>query len=757
MSAASAPHSEQAQHPLDFRDDINGLRAVAIALVVCFHAFPGLAPGGFIGVDIFFVISGYLISRIVLKDLDAGRFEFMPFYGRRARRLLPALFLVLGSTAAFGWISLYSFEFESLGKHTLGALAFVSNLVAWNEVGYFDEAALRKPLIHLWSLGVEEQFYLFFPAVIWAATRCRFRALHVIAVGLLASFAANIAMAASDPGAAFFSPMTRIWEILIGSMLAAVQRERAHVCGSGSQSSMHTARPTSHRLARDGLSVIGASLIGVAAVEFDSSLIFPGWYALLPTCGTALLIAAGERAAINRLVLANRWIGALGLISYPLYLWHWPLLSLGAILQPDARPMTVNIVAVVAAIALSALTYLGVERPLASLRRSRSRVLLVGVPGVAIALLAGIAFSASGLPMRAASIAMPRDLRSDSTTARPPYRVNGCDLPRSDESLFAYCQHDSRGRARFAILGDSKAASLAPGLFFNTRADGFWMFMGGYKPGSTPIPVLTSAPEFGSSQASLHAALAAIAHDEQIRVVVLATATRSLFVFAEGDSIAPLAESQEYPVAYEGLDRAVGYLVDAGKKVVLLLDNPTFRDPVLCASRTTSVGWVNALLHLRAGQSSCQMSIDKQLALSARYRQLLDAVAARHPGAAKVFDTLQVLCDQSTGTCSGMAGDHHLYSYSDHISLFAAQEVAATLIPFVEQYANESCGAGCSRDQVERVVSSSCETDALTNLSAAAPPDVGAKAIPPTRARNVQSRYVLTPSTCFEGVMSDRP
>jgi peptidoglycan/LPS O-acetylase OafA/YrhL len=208
------PHaSSSTSQTLRYRPDIDGLRGVAVLLVVIFHAVPGNAPGGFVGVDVFFVISGFLITGIILNDQQRQRFSFANFYARRIRRIFPALIVVLLATYAVGWYLLMPDEFASLGRNVLGGAAFVSNFVLWSAVGYFDFEAGSKPLLHLWSLGVEEQFYIFWPLTLWLAARAgRRSAGPFIAWGLLlASFALDLAVSAASPPAAFYLPVTRIW------------------------------------------------------------------------------------------------------------------------------------------------------------------------------------------------------------------------------------------------------------------------------------------------------------------------------------------------------------------------------------------------------------------------------------------------------------------------------------------------------------------------------------------------------------------
>jgi peptidoglycan/LPS O-acetylase OafA/YrhL len=206
-------------HP-KYRPDIDGLRAIAVLSVVAFHAFPNLVKGGLIGVDVFFVISGYIISTIIFENLDRGTFSLAEFYARRIRRIFPALLLVLVASYAFGWFALLADEYKQLGKHIAAGAGFVSNIVLWNEAGYFDNSAETKPLLHLWSLGIEEQFYIVWPLLLWLTWKQKFNLLTITIPLAAASFYLSVKGIGKDEVANFYSPQTRFWELLSGSLLA---------------------------------------------------------------------------------------------------------------------------------------------------------------------------------------------------------------------------------------------------------------------------------------------------------------------------------------------------------------------------------------------------------------------------------------------------------------------------------------------------------------------------------------------------------
>jgi len=346
-----------------YRPDIDGLRGLAVTAVLAFHAFPDALPSGFIGVDIFFVISGYLIGGILLKDQYEGRFSLRAFYARRIRRIFPALLLILAASLGLGWFCLLTSEYQQLGKHTAAAAAFVSNLVLWMEAGYFDSVAETKPLLHLWSLAVEEQFYIIFPFLIRAAAKCRSAFVWLFGGLALLSFSYNVGHALEHSAAAFYSPLSRFWELACGGLLAYVHLRKVEQDRQYAEGGDLEADATKFHLATLQ-SLIGIVLLAAGFIEIDKTLPFPGKWALLPVLGTALLIAAGPSAFVNRRLLSNRALVGLGLISYPLYLWHWPLLSFAHIQLSGTLPVDVRVGALALSLVLAWLTYVMLEKPI---------------------------------------------------------------------------------------------------------------------------------------------------------------------------------------------------------------------------------------------------------------------------------------------------------------------------------------------------------------------------------------------------------
>jgi peptidoglycan/LPS O-acetylase OafA/YrhL len=366
--AGVPPEAENIRSSALYRPDIDGIRAFAVAAVVLFHAGITQMHGGFIGVDVFFVISGYLISGIILRGLRNDRFSLTGFYVRRINRILPALILVLIVTALLGWLFMFAEEFTVLGKHTFAGSTFSSNFFFWKEQGYFDSR--DRPLLHLWSLAVEEQFYIFWPLLlflIWKGAR-NVRA-AILAVVVL-SFCANIWLVYHRHGvAAFYLPASRFWEILAGSLLIDVELSEDRASRWWRDISVRHREP---------LSVGGALLIAFSIYRVQPGAAWPSWQGIIPVLGTMLLISAGAGAWINTRILGNRAVVGLGLVSYPLYLWHWPLIVFSAMVYEGISPVWLRTAVVMLSLALAIVTYRVIERPVRfGARKERSALRLL--------------------------------------------------------------------------------------------------------------------------------------------------------------------------------------------------------------------------------------------------------------------------------------------------------------------------------------------------------------------------------------------
>ena len=434
-----------------YRPDVDGLRALAVLAVVVFHAAPRQLPGGFLGVDVFFVISGFLISGLVLDQLRAGTFTMSGFYLRRARRILPALLLTLVVVSLLALAILLPDELTNFAKLLIGSVTFVPNLVLLSEVDYFDTGAHLKPLLHMWSLGVEEQFYFVWPVFLMLMARRDRPALTLtlIVALALASFVAHLVIFRDSPQASFYLPFTRFWELMIGAALAA-RPAGATLFGAS-------------RWVNGAMSIAGILLIATVMLgEVHETL--GAFVGVAPTVGAAMFIAAGPEALANRTAFSWRPVVYVGLISYPLYLWHWPLLSFLRIIQIHDREMyrLLRVLMVVLAVAAAALTYHLVERPVRKrqdLWRIGARLLLlllaVGAWGVVI-------IAMNGFPGRTTlkenPIAWPKELRNTERCME----TQGYPSEFREEVLCVRNDYDHAPEV--VVLGDSHSNALTPGV-----------------------------------------------------------------------------------------------------------------------------------------------------------------------------------------------------------------------------------------------------------------------------------------------------
>ena len=474
IKAPPTHHQQESKHLTHpkYRPDIDGLRAIAVLSVVGFHAFPSLVKGGFIGVDIFFVISGYLISTIIFGNLESNTFSFVEFYSRRIKRIFPALILVLIACFTFGWFALLADEYKQLGKHIAGGAAFISNFIFWNESGYFDNSAETKPLLHLWTLGIEEQFYIVWPVLLWASWKKKFNLLTITIVIATVSFLLNMKGLHSDAIATFYSPQSRFWELLLGSVLAYVtlyKRDllvnQKHKLDMWLSAVIYANSPNKKgNTLRNIQSLLGAALISIGILIITKEQHFPGTWALLPTLGAVLIISAGSQSWLNRVILSNRVLVWFGLISFPFYLWHWPLLSFARIVESGVPTPEIRLGTVVVSIVLAFVTYKLIEKPIRFGRFGNAKTIVLTVLMVAVGSVGQYTYKNDGLGFRLPKII--KELTSYTYDFKESYREFTCFLePEQDYTNFSDCGV-TRNIAKKTILvwGDSNAAHLYPGI-----------------------------------------------------------------------------------------------------------------------------------------------------------------------------------------------------------------------------------------------------------------------------------------------------
>jgi peptidoglycan/LPS O-acetylase OafA/YrhL len=444
-----------------YRPDIDGLRAIAVLAVVGFHAFPAWVKGGFVGVDVFFVISAYLITTLLLLNLRRGQFSYLHFYIRRINRLFPALLLVLVVSLLAGWFLLTAFEYKLFGKQVAAASVYLSNILLWHEAGYFDIDSELKPLLHLWSLAVEEQFYLVWPPILAFAWRRKWNLPAMLAAIALLSFAADLFELDRNAVATFFSPATRFWELAAGGLLAALEERRID--------------PLPGVRAKGLLAAAGVALLAAGLVVIDGNVPFPDWPALLPCGGAFLLIAAGPTAWVNRRVLALRPLVAIGLISYPLYLWHWPLLSFAHIVDTATPSLLTRSVLAVLAFPLATATYLFVEKPIRfGPGGGRKAAVLLGLL-LAVGALGAAVYAKQGFPSRT-MIGQKRPAVQHAPDVPMPPCTGREVLPPAVASI-CVIHMNAGAKQRVVLWGDSHTGAWSIPLVALAKARGFELFV----------------------------------------------------------------------------------------------------------------------------------------------------------------------------------------------------------------------------------------------------------------------------------------
>ena len=653
MSLSNAELQERAHKHNHYRPDIDGLRAIAVLSVVIFHAFPEYLGGGFIGVDVFFVISGFLITSLILREQREERFSLKNFYARRIRRIFPALSLVLGFGLIAGWICLNFMEYKQLTKHTGSSAIFITNFMLLREAGYFDNAADTKPMLHLWSLAIEEQFYLAWPLVLIFFKRLPRWLFPALVVLFLSSLGYSLSLVfKGNFEYDFYSPWSRSWELLLGASLAfGVSRQ--------------VAIPTSWR---NMAGWVGLVFIFISACFLDKNMPFPGYWALPPTVGAALILFAGMQSNLNRVLLASRPLVAIGLISYPLYLWHWPLLSFARILESQTPGLGLRLFLVLSSFVLAWLTYRFVEKPIRFSDRYPRAVLWLSLWMVAVLLMSHAVNRLDGLKFRHQGMlnADPMTLivGAERGTLQPT-----CTLAPEDMHLFKWCFNDGKTNPpNHALIGDSKGEALVYSLIRKSPAEHGWLMLG-------PINVLRADNDAG------RAAFSALESNPNLQVIVMANALRGLFPLDAdtgliANSVLDMEAIDQMVATYT---RKITQWQSLGKRVVFVVDNPTLPDPNSCITGgLTPFESLNKVLR-RAENPYCKLKYSDHMKGTAPFQQFITKLKRANP-ALLVYDPLPLLCDIPADICTIERDGKFLYSYGDHISDHAGMLIADRLL-----------------------------------------------------------------------------
>jgi peptidoglycan/LPS O-acetylase OafA/YrhL len=678
-----------------YRPDIDGLRAIAVLAVVINHAAPSLLPGGFLGVDIFFVISGYLISQIIFRELREGSFSFASFYARRIRRLFPALLTVLLAVLAFGAFALFADEYAQLARHAYWSMAFLENFRLMNESGYFDAASHTKPLMHLWSLSVEEQFYLAWPllmALTWrSGKRKPLETLLLLSLGLLvASWLFTIHMGKQDAGALYFHPFSRVWELLLGATLALLH-------GKNNLLPTLSLRPAlRHALSLAGLAAI---LAGTYLHRWESS--YPGMMTLIPVAGAAVIIAS-QAAPASTIPIGNRFLAVrplvwIGLISYPFYLWHWPVLSYLRIMESPPRVLWAG---VLVSFLLAALTWRFIEQPIRNMYNAsmnmcgthlkKRRKIALSRLCVSMAVLFLSAYSVAQLDLSSKFMQSTRfspEIMANLSRKKGQDKDNVCleMLPEDVRDLFSYCRLKDITGPVIAIIGDSHAGYLFAGFSEIASKHGYSTLLLA-ENGCLPLDGFTAGKAVKKRDRCtkvIDTTFNILERMPGVMYVVMASRgplsiTGTGFGPAEPrpnwtDAIAATRDgSDQLPeqIFERGMENSFLRLKARGLKTAYLLQVPELGvRPQDCLS-SRPLTFSRSLI-------TCSVPISIYRERMHHYRELIARIKARHDDLV-IVDPEPLFCDQTE--CAGYR-DGHLYYYDDdHLSEDGAALVASAIL-----------------------------------------------------------------------------
>ena len=659
-------HEVHLSHP-KYRPDIDGLRAVAVLAVVAFHAFPSWIKGGFVGVDVFFVISGYLISTIIFENLDKGTFSFSEFYSRRIRRIFPALLLVLIACFTFGWFALLADKYKQLGKHIAAGAGFISNFILWNEAGYFDNTAETKPLLHLWSLGIEEQFYIVWPLLLWFAWKRKFNLLTITIVVAVATFILNLKGVKQDMVATFYSPQTRFWELLSGSLLAwfTLYKKDAFVNIKSKIDAWLSRIVYSENQENDGrtlsnvLSFVGLLLLLYGFWRINKELSFPGKWALVPVLGTVLIITAGSNSWVNRKILSNKIAVWFGLISFPLYLWHWPILSFVRIVGGEVPSRNLRIAIVVLSIVLSWLTYKLIERPLRFGNYGKVKVTVLVFLMTIVGFVGYNTSERNGLLFRTiAKQAKDFEYKSD---------INGyvaCNIEelKVNNITLNYCLLSDSQISNSAIIGDSHSEDKFHGLVAMDKKNN-WMLIG--NSSCPPVFGISVEGDQKGCEDKFKAILEYLVKNKNIENVVFSFYGN---YFKSDAYAADHLKNNEGPNAvkisslihsgnksdlfYDGLNSAIKKLTESGKSVTLFIDVPELPFfPKDC---------------FRNSFKQCEIPKAEVMERQAELRNIVEKLKNSNPSL-NIFDPIDLLCNNEK--CGYKRDGIIIYRDSHHLTL----------------------------------------------------------------------------------------
>ena len=636
---------------------IDGLRAVAVLVVIFYHYFPSLIPGGYVGVDVFFVISGYLITGIIVRSIDLGKFSFQEFYAKRICRIFPPLLIVLAFCLGLGYFFLHDLEYMALSKHVFATSLFLNNWVLGLESGYFDVSSESKPLLHLWSLSIEEQFYLVWPALIFFMRRFFKDIGHVLIILAALSLFYGIWITASKPVVGFYGPHARAWELIAGSLAFIYGAQITRCIKQGA--------------------LLGCLFLGSSLFFYNPKLSYPGYYAMLPVLGAFFLIVSVDGGMVKKL-LTNRGILYIGRLSYSLYLWHWPIICFAVLFAGADLEVWSKIILLGFCFSLSILTKNVFEDKFrnggAHLKKAVFLIFLMAT----MAFMAYHIYQKDGLPERAFhknNIA----LGSGHVKGTKDLIQKGCFVSDAVNCVrLTYSE-----KAEYAIIGDSKGDALFSGIAIATAGRGNWVYIGGNAKDGAPVPNAGLGGIPDRYQGAYHQALDTLRKMPDLKAVIVSVALRSIFDLPVDDSVDGLRKvsPDRYQLILADLDKGLEKLNRYSERVYFVIDNPTLAHPEKCLTRTTGVEWLDRMQ--RSVSINCRISLDEHMRRTIVYRNLVADILKNkddYLGGVEIVDFTSQLCISDNGACDVINDGLFYYGHTDHISERAAATVSKILL-----------------------------------------------------------------------------
>jgi peptidoglycan/LPS O-acetylase OafA/YrhL len=643
---------------MKYRAEIDGLRALAVVPVILFHAGFELFSGGFVGVDVFFVISGYLITTILIEDLENQRFSLVNFYERRARRILPALFFVMFVCIPFAWMWMLPSQMKDFSQSLVAVSLFASNVLFWRESGYFDGAAEEKPLLHTWSLAVEEQYYVIFPIFLFLAWRYGKNRVFWMIVAM-----ASISLLLSEWGwrnkatANFYLAPTRAWELFAGSIAAFIVQKNG-------------VRKNNF------LALLGLAAITFSIFAYDESTPFPSLYALVPVLGVVLLILYADKDTLTAKLLGTKALVGIGLISYSAYLWHQPLFAFARIKSVNEPSHLIMGILALCSLLLAYFSWKYIEAPFRNkLAINKAKIFIVSTSGLLLFSVFGFVGHKTNGYVERESMSVFKDLIYDNSSLGYLRCNNELD---NVEPKLNYCWKSSNIVSHI-LLGDSHADDKFHGLV-QASSDRNWMLLGNSScpplmkvnveslDGTVCTDRLTKIFGFFDARDDIDSVILSFAHMYPLDELIAADHIKNKFksnnrVLEDRLNVAVTP----IEVFEAGLIRTVDYLQNKGIEVVLAIDIPELEFmPEDCLSK----------------RISCEFNRADVLQRQRIHRDMLKEIAARF-GGVRIFDTLNIFCWDNSEKCSILKDGRTLYRDSHHLSHYGSIEYGKYLSSFL--------------------------------------------------------------------------